>query len=157
MVSEGDTAPGFTAPVADDGIEEEALSERLDDAPVVLAFFPGAFTSTCRSEMATFEERKAEFEAAGATILGVSVDSPFALAEWRDRLDLSFGLVSDSDKELIEEYDVETAFADIGYEGVAQRAVFVVDEDGTVTYAWVADDVKQEPDYDEVLAAVEEA
>jgi peroxiredoxin len=157
MVSVGESAPEFTAPLAHDGVEPTTLSEHLDDAPVVMAFFPGAFTGTCRREMETFEERIGEFESAGATVLGVSVDSPFALSEWRDRLDLSFGLVSDTEKELIEAYDVAMDFADLGYHGVAQRAVFVVGGDGEVTFAWVADDPGEEPEYDEVLAAVESA
>ncbi len=155
MVEVGDAAPDFTAPLANGDVEEFTLSENLDDAPVVLAFFPGAFTGVCTTEMATFEENLDDFE--GATVYGVSVDAPFSLNEFRDQQDLSFGLVSDSNKEIIDDYGVEMDFADMGYYGVAKRAVFVVDGDGDVAYEWVSDDPGVEPDYDEVADAAADA
>ncbi|WP_132058476.1 redoxin domain-containing protein [Halorussus amylolyticus] len=157
MVSQGDDAPDFTAPLADGDVSEFTLSENLDDAPVVLAFFPGAFTSVCTEELCTFESELAAFEDVGATVLGVSVDSPFALNEFRDREGLSFGLVSDTNKEIIDDYGVEMDFADLGYYGVAKRAVFVVDDEGQIVYEWVSDDPGVEPDYAEVTAAAVEA
>lgn len=156
MVSDGDTAPDFTAPVATGDVETVTLTEALsDEAPIVLAFFPGAFTSVCSHEMQTFEERLDDIDAAGGTVYGVSIDTPFSLNEFRDQLSLSFDLISDTEKELIDAYDVETDFADVGIDRIAQRAVFVVDEEQTVTYAWIAENPGQEPDYDEVIAAVE--
>jgi peroxiredoxin len=157
MVSTGDTAPAFTAPLANGDIEEFGLEESLDRAPLVLAFFPGAFTSVCSHEMNTFQDRIEEFQEAGGSVYGVSVDSPFALNEFREKLGLTFDLVSDADKNVIETYDVSMDFEALGVHDVAKRAVFVVDGDGTVTYAWVSDDPGVEPDYDEVLEAVQEA
>lgn len=158
MVSEGDTAPDFIAPVATGDVETFTLSEALgEEAPIVLAFFPGAFTSVCTHELNTFQDRLGDFDAAGGTLYGISIDSPFSLNEFRDQLSLSFDLISDIGKELIDAYDVETDFADLGIDRIAQRAVFVVDEEQTVTYAWIADNPGQEPDYDEVIAAVEAA
>jgi len=151
MVDEGDEAPDFTAPMANGGVEQVTLSEQT--APVVLAFFPGAFTSVCTDELCTFRDRLANFEDVGATVLGVSVDLPFALDEFRDQHDLSFGLVSDSDRQIIDAYDVRMDFANLGVPGVAKRAVFVVDSDGTVAYRWVSDDPGVEPDYDAVREA----
>ncbi|MFT4923361.1 MAG: peroxiredoxin [Haloarculaceae archaeon] len=150
MVSEGDEAPDFTAPLANGDIGEFTLSERLDDAPLVLAFFPGAFTSVCSHEMNEFQARLEQFQENGASVYGISVDSPFALNEFRDKLGLEFDLVSDSNKEVIDTYDIGMDFADLGVYDVAKRAVFVVDESGTVTYAWVSDDPGVEPEYDEV-------
>lgn len=155
MVSEGDAAPTFVAPLADGGIARFDLSERLEEGPLVLAFFPGAFSGTCTNEMATFQDRLAELHDAGATLYGVSVDAPWALNAFREEQGLEFGIVSDFEKELIDLYDVRDDFADIGLYGLAKRAVFVVDGDGTVSYAWVTDDAGQEPDYDEVIAAAE--
>ena len=157
MVSTGDTAPAFTAPLANGDIEEFGLEESLDRAPLVLAFFPGAFTSVCSHEMNTFQDRLEEFQEAGGSVYGVSVDSPFALNEFREKLGLTFDLVSDADKNVIETYDVSMDSEALGVHDVAKRAVFVVDGDGTVTYAWVSDDPGVEPDYDEVLEAVQEA
>jgi len=157
MVTTGDAAPDFTAPLANGDIEEFTLSERLeDDAPIVLAFFPGAFTSVCTTEMCTFQDRLATFNDLAASVYGVSRDSPFTLNEFREQNDLEFGLISDYNKELIDDYDIEMDFADLGVYGVAKRSVFVVDGDGNVAYSWVSDDPGVEPDYDEVEAAVED-
>ncbi|TMT86127.1 redoxin domain-containing protein [Haloterrigena sp. H1] len=157
MVTTGDAAPDFTAPLANGDIEEFTLSERLEDeAPIVLAFFPGAFTSVCTTEMCTFQDRLATFNDLDASVYGVSRDSPFTLNEFRAQNDLEFGLLSDYNKELIDDYDVEMDFADLGVYGVAKRSVFVVDGDGEVAYSWVSDDPGVEPDYDEVEAAVED-
>ena len=151
MVRTDDEAPDFTAPLATgEDIEQFTLSEALDDGPVVLAFFPGAFTSVCSHEMTSFRDRLSEFEEKGVGLYGVSVDSPFALNAFHDELDLNFPLISDANKELIEQYDVSMDFEDLGIRNLAQRAVFVVDTDATVSYAWVGDDPGQEPDYDEV-------
>jgi peroxiredoxin len=159
MVSEGDDAPDFTAPMAhpDGDIEEVALSDLLDDGPAVLAFFPGAFTSVCTGEMVTFRDRLDSITEAGADLYGISIDTPFALDEFADVNQLNFPLISDSNKELIDAYDVEMDFEGLGLTGVAKRAVFVIDESGTVTYAWVSDDPSVEPDYDEVEAAAADA
>jgi len=154
MVSVGDTAPDFSAPLALGDISEFTLSDRLDEAPLVFAFFPGAFSGTCTSEMATFEDRLEEFADAGATVYGVSVDLPWALQEFRHDEGLSFGLISDTNREIIDAYDLRTDFASMGLEALAKRAVLVVDAEGVVRYAWVTDDAGLEPDYDEVLDAV---
>ena len=157
MVTTGDAAPDFTAPLANGDIEEFTLSERLEDkAPIVLAFFPGAFTSVCTTEMCAFQDRLAAFNDLDAAVYGVSRDSPFTLNEFRAQNDLEFGLISDSNKEIIDDYDISMDFADLGVYGVAKRSVFVVDGDGEIAYAWVSDDPGVEPDYDEVEAAVED-
>jgi peroxiredoxin len=158
MVTKGDTAPAFTAPLANGDVEQVSLSTLIDeDAPVVLAFFPGAFTSVCSHEMNTFQDRLDNLTEHGAALYGVSIDSPFSLNEFRDQLDLSFGLLSDVNRDLVRAYDVATDFEDVGVEDIAQRAVFVIDETGTVTYSWVGENAGLEPDYDEVESAVAEA
>jgi len=156
MVEVGDTAPDFTVPLADGHVGSFTLSDRLDEAPIVLAFFPGAFTSTCTAEMNTFQDHLGRYADAGATVFGVSVDSPFALNEFRAQNGLEFGLLSDFEKEVIEAYGVRSSFDGLGVHGVANRAVFVVDGDRTVTYAWVSQDFGREPEYDAVLAAAED-
>jgi peroxiredoxin len=157
MVDEGTHAPGFTAPAATGGVESITLSDALADGPVVLAFFPGAFTSVCTAEMCAFRDRLQAFEDVDATVFGVSGDSPFALDEFREQNDLSFPLVSDYDKEIMDAYDVRSAFDHIGLDGVAKRAVFVVDTDSEITYTWVSDDPGVEPNYDEVADAASAA
>jgi len=156
MVSDGDEAPDFTAPLVTGDLTEFVLSDRLGEAPLVLAFFPGAFTEVCSHELSTFQERLAEFSGAGASVYGISVDTPFALAEFREQLGVEFGLISDTNRDIVDAYDVGMDFSDIGVRDVAKRAVFVVDGTGRVTYTWVSDDPSLEPDYDDVLAAVED-
>ncbi|ACV10455.1 alkyl hydroperoxide reductase/ Thiol specific antioxidant/ Mal allergen [Halorhabdus utahensis DSM 12940] len=157
MVTEGDSAPDFTAPLANGDVDSFTLSEHLDEAPIVLAFFPGAFTSVCSHEMTAFRDRIEEVSEAGATLYGISVDSPFALNEFRDKLELPFDLISDAEKEIVEAYDLAMDFDDLGVYDVAKRSVFVVNGDGEITYAWVSDDPGVEPDYDEVIEAATDA
>ena len=153
MVSVGDVAPDFTAPIANGDIDEITLSEALDDGPVVLAFFPGAFTSVCSHEMNSFQDRLDELTEAGATLYGVSIDTPFSQNAFRDELGLEFDLVSDSGREIVDTYDISMDFEALGVPNVAKRVVFVIDENQEVTYAWVSDDPGVEPDYDEVMDA----
>ncbi|WP_226005811.1 redoxin domain-containing protein [Natrinema salinisoli] len=157
MVSNGDTAPRFTATVGTSDHESFDLEDRLGDGPVVLAFFPGAFTPPCTNEMVAFQERLDEFREAGARIIGVSADSPFSLGAFREEHGLEFELVSDMDREAIEAYELEIEIPDLGLHGIANRAVFVLGDDGTITYSWVADDPTNEPDYDDLLSAVDAA
>ncbi|WP_436935402.1 redoxin domain-containing protein [Halovenus marina] len=153
MVREGDTAPDFTAPLANGDVDSFTLSDALDDGPVVLAFFPGAFTSVCSHEMNALQDRLDSLTDS-AQVYGVSVDSPFSLDEFRDKLGLEFALISDTNRNIVHEYDLAMDFTELGVHNVAKRSVLVIDEDGTVSYAWVSDDPGVEPSYDELEAAV---
>lgn len=153
-MSTDDTAPIFTATSGTSDHEPFDLADHLGDGPVVLAFFPGAFTPPCTNEMVALQEHRSDFEAAGATVFGISADSPFSLGAFREQHGIEFDLVSDMNREAIEAYDLEIEIDELGLHGIANRAVFVIDEDGTVAYEWIADDPTNEPDYDEVLAAV---
>lgn len=157
MPAKGDSAPDFTNKVANGDVEEFTLSEHTGNGPVVLAFFPGAFTPPCSNEMVALEEHLGDFEDAGASVYGVSADSPFSLNAFRDEHDLSFPLVSDMSRETIQAYDLEIDVGELGLYGVANRAVYVLDDEGTVTYEWVADTPENEPDYDELVDAVQSA
>ena len=153
MVDVGDTAPDFTAPLANGDVGEFTLSSRLDGAPIVLAFFPAAFTEGCSTEMEAFQERLDRFGELGATVYGVSVDSPFSLNEFREQLGLEFDLISDANREVIRAYDVSIDFEPIGVRNLADRAVFVIDGDGEIVYRWVAENPTYMPDFEEVEAA----
>jgi peroxiredoxin len=157
MVAEGDSAPDFTAKLASDEPDEFTLSERLGEAPLVLAFFPGAFTPPCTNEMVAFQDDLDALRDTGATLYGISADSPFSQAAFQDEHGLEFDLVSDMDRNVIDAYDVNLDIDDLGLQGVAERAIFVVDGDGEITYSWVADDPTNEPDYDAVHEAAEAA
>ncbi|KOX95623.1 redoxin domain-containing protein [Halorubrum sp. ASP1] len=155
MVSTGDDAPTFTATVGTSDHEPFDLDERIGDGPVVLAFFPGAFTPPCTNEMIAFQERADAFDDAGATLFGISADSPFSQGAFREEHGIEFDLVSDMAGDAIRAYGLEIDIEELGLHGIANRAVFVIDDEGQIVYDWVADDPTNEPDYEAVLDAVE--
>ncbi|MES3516553.1 MAG: redoxin domain-containing protein [Natronomonas sp.] len=157
MVSTSETAPTFTATYKGSEHETFDLEEHLGDGPVVLAFFPGAFTPPCSNEMIALQDHLGRIEDAGGKLFGISADSAFSLGAFADEHGLDFDLVSDMDGDAIEAYGLSMDLPDLGLYGAANRAVYVLDEDGTVTYSWVADDPTNEPDYDELVEAVEAA
>lgn len=158
MPEVGDPAPDFTVPMAGgdayDDIEPFTLSAAFPDGPVVLAFFPAAFTGGCTEELCTFRDEMASFEALDASVYGISVDLPFALNVFAMEQELSFPLLSDFDGEAIEAYDVVLE-GTRGLSGVAERSVFVVDTDGVVRYRWVREDGN--PDFGWLVEQVREA
>ncbi len=153
-VREGDRAPGFTLPA---GPEEEIdVGELFGRERVVLAFFPLAFSPVCTDELCAFARRWDRLDELDARVFGISVDSPFVNARFREEEDLPFPLLSDFNREVADEWGV--LHDDLmGLEGVARRSVFVVGADGRVAYRWVTDDPDVEPDYEEVRAAVRAA
>jgi len=157
MTSTGDTAPTFSATYRGSDHEDFELDDHLGDGPVVLAFFPGAFTPPCSSEMIALQEHHDAIEDAGGTLFGVSADSAFSLGAFADEYDLEFDLVSDMAGDAIEAYGLTMDIPALGLHGIANRAVFVIDDEGTVTYSWIADDPTNEPDYDDLVEAVEAA
>lgn len=157
MPSTGDAAPTFSATYRGSDHETFELGDHLGEGPVVLAFFPGAFTPPCTNEMVALQDRLDELRDAGATVFGVSADSPFAQGAFREEHGLDFDLVSDTAGDAIRAYDLEIDIGELGLHGVANRAVFVLDADGTVAYRWVADDPTNEPEYDELIEAVRAA
>jgi peroxiredoxin len=155
MLETGDTAPTFTATVGTSDHEPFDLEDRLGDGPVVLAFFPGAFTPPCTNEMVALQEHTERFAATGATVFGVSADSPFSQGAFREEHGIEFDLVSDMGGDAIDAYDLGVDIEALGLHGIANRAVFVLDSEGTITYRWVADEPANEPDYEKILSAVE--
>ena len=157
VIEDGDAAPTFSATLGTSDHEAFDLEDRLGDGPVLLAFFPGAFTPPCTNEMVALQERLDTFEDAGATVLGVSADSAFSLGAFRGEHGLEFDLVSDMAREAIRAYGLEIDIPPLGLHGVANRAVFVLNDDGSITYRWVAEDPTDEPDYGALLDAVKSA
>lgn len=110
----------------------------------VLAFFPGAFTGTCTEEMCNFRDSMTEFNEMDVEVIGISVDTPFALKEFSEQNNLNFKLVSDTSKEISENYGVNIVMPGLEYE-VANRAVFLV-KNGEVIYEERLDDPSKLPD-----------
>lgn len=155
MAKVGDKAPAFKA---FNHKREEVSLENFSGKKVVLAFFPAAFTGVCEKELCTFRDSLASFNTLNAVVLGVSVDAPFANAAFAEKNNLNFDILSDYDRSMVKDYGVaHDDFAGMAGYTAAKRSVFVVSGDGTVKYAWIADNPGQEPNYDEVKSAVEAA
>ena len=150
-VAVGAKAPDFTLPNQDR--EPVTLSDQLEKGPVVLAFFPAAFSSVCTTEMCTFNDSSSELNKVHATVLGVSVDTFFALKAWSDAQALKFPLLSDFNKDVIRQYGVVNPDM-IGLKDISKRATFVIDRGGIVRHAEVLDDARNEPDYAKVKQAL---
>jgi len=121
--------------------------------PVVLAFFPAAFSSVCTKELCTFRDSLARLNQANAQVFGISVDTFFTLKAFHDDQKLTFPLLSDFNKQTIRDYGVFNEDM-IGLKGIAKRAVFVVDKDGIIRHKEVLEDARNEPDYDRAFAAL---
>lgn len=152
MVNVGDPAPDFTLFDADR--KPRKLSE-FSGKNVVIAFYPGAFTGVCTKEMCTFRDSLDRFRGLNAEVVGVSVDAPFANKVWADQHKLTFPLLSDYERKVVNLYGVP--FPNLaGLTGyvAANRAVFIVDKSGVVRYKWVAPNPGVEPSYEEIQKAL---
>ena len=147
----GAKAPDFTLTSQDRA--PVTLSEELKKGPVVLAFFPAAFSGTCTKEMCTFRDTMSELNRLSANVLGVSTDTFFALKAWADAQHFAFPLLSDYNKTVIRQYGVVNPDM-IGLKDIAKRATFVIDRSGTVRYREILDDARNEPDYAKVREAL---
>ena len=153
-VDVGSKAPDFTLPNQDRA--SITLSDELKKGPVVLAFFPGAFSGTCTSEMCTLRDAMPELNKVNANVLGVSTDTFFALKAWADAQKFTFPLLSDYNKDVIAKYGVVNPDM-IGLKNIAKRAVFVIDRSGIVRHREVLDDARNEPDYAKLKQAIANA
>ncbi len=152
MPAIGSDAPDFT--LHNTKREAVTLSEQRGKN-VVLAFYPAAFTGVCEKELCSFRDSLALLNELDATVFGVSVDAPFANAAFAEKNSLNFPILSDYARAAVRAYDVaHDDFAGMTGYTAAKRSVFVVDKQGKVQYAWVADNPGQEPNYDEVQDAV---
>ena len=146
----GAQAPDFTLTNQD---RQPVTLSAQRGRPVVLAFFPAAFSSVCTKELCTFRDQLGRLNGANAQVYGISVDTFFALKAFQTAQKLTFPLLSDFNKQVIRDYGVFNEDM-IGLKGIAKRAVFVLDKDGVVRYREVLDDARNEPDYAKVKQAV---
>lgn len=139
----GDIAPDFTLYSSD---KELVRLSSYRGQPVVLLFFPLAFTSTCTKELCMTRDDLSSYTGLNAEVLAISVDSPQTLNRYKQEYALNFTLLSDFNKEVIQAYDVMYQEFSLGMRGVAKRAAFVVDADGVVRYAEVLENAGLIPD-----------
>jgi len=152
-VKVGDVAPDFS--LVDVEMKPRSLSE-FRGKNVVLAFYPGAFTSVCRKEMCTLRDSIAGLEGLNAQVVGISVNDPFSNKAFHEMNMLNFPLLCDFNREVVELYGV-AMYDFAGLEGytAAKRAVFIIDGEGVVRYRWVSEDPRVEPDYKQIEQVLE--
>jgi len=149
----GQPAPDFAL------YSDEKQLTRLSDLrgrPVVLLFFPLAFTSTCTKELCATRDDIDRYRDLDALVFGISTDSPQTLARYRQEYNLPFNLLSDYNKEAITAYDAIYAQFSLGMRGVARRAVFVIDGTGIIRHMEVLENAGELPDLEAAQNAVRE-
>ncbi|MBN8548407.1 MAG: peroxiredoxin [Deltaproteobacteria bacterium] len=145
-------APTFALPDTD---RKERTLKEFAGKKLILAFYPGAFTPVCQKELCSFRDSLGTFNQFGAQVLGISVDSPFANKAFAAQNDISFPLLSDHTREVSKAYGgVHEDFAGMKGYSASKRAVFVLDNNHVVKYAWISDNPGNEPPYEEVKKAL---
>lgn len=139
----GQKAPAFTLL---DTEKNEVKLENYKGQNVLILFFPLAFTGTCTAELCALRDDIASYNNTNAQVFGISVDSRFVLAKFKEEQKLNFPLLSDFNK------DASTAFGAlyedfIGMKGVSKRSAFVIDKEGIVRYAEVLEKASDLPDF----------
>ena len=151
MVSDGSVAPAIVLPL-DDGSAVELSS--FKGRPVVLYFYPKDDTPGCTTEAKDFSCLMAEFDKAGAHVVGMSPDTAKSHQKFRKKHDLDVALAADEDKKIAEAFGVwvEKSMYGKTYMGV-ERSTFLIDKAGRIARSWRK--VKVAGHAEEVLAAVE--
>jgi thioredoxin-dependent peroxiredoxin len=139
MLKEADKAPDFSLK-SQDGAEVR-LSDLLHKGYVVLYFYPKDDTPGCRKEACSFRDVNQEIRAAGAEIIGISVDDVASHRKFHDKYSLNFTILADPDKKVTAQYGVKSAI------GMAKRVTFIIDKSGTIRKIY--------PDVDVALHAQE--
>jgi peroxiredoxin len=150
----GQKAPEFSLFNSD---KKEISLTDLRDKNVVVLFFPMAFTSVCTAELCEMRDTIGTYTSLNATILAISVDSPYTLAVFKEQQKLPFDLLSDFNKETSVAYNALYETFAMKMRGVSKRAAFVIDRNGLVQYAEVLDNAGEVPNFraiQETLAAL---
>jgi len=150
-IQSGQQAPQFTLVSSD---KKEVSLADFKGKKVVLHFFPMAFTGVCTTQLCTMRDSFGYYDGLNAQILGISVDSPFTLAKFKEENNYQFPLLSDFNKEASVAYDAIYQEFALGLKGVSKRAAFVIDEEQKVIYAEVLEVATDLPDFNAIAEAV---
>jgi peroxiredoxin len=153
QLSKGQLAPDFSL------FNSEKTKISLADFKgknLVILFFPQAFTGVCTTELCSVRDSLNAYTSLNAEVVGISVDSIFTLAKFKEEQSYNFPLLSDFNKEISQAYG---AFYDefvFDMKGVSRRAAFVVDADGIVQYAEVLESAGDQPNFDTIKTTLAE-
>jgi len=140
----GDKAPTFS--LTSDTKETVSLTD-YQGKNVVILFFPLAFTGVCTDELCTIRDEKSEYEALDAEVVGISIDSPFVLEEFKKQQKYNMPLLSDFNREASMAYDTLYDTFVLGMNKVSKRSAFVVDKKGIIKYAEVLESAGDLPNF----------
>jgi peroxiredoxin len=144
MIQIGQQAPDFT--LYDSDKKATSLSD-YKGKNVLLLFFPQAFTGTCTKELCSMRDNIALYNQANAQVFGISVDSVFTLAKYKEDQQLNFPLLSDFNKTASTAYGSLYDNFVFDMKGVSKRSAFILDKDGMVRYAEVLETASDLPDF----------
>ena len=155
-ITVGTKAPEFTLKSKDaNGLVDVSLAANLGQKNTVILFFPLAFTGVCTTELCDVTQGISAYADLGASVIGISVDSPFAQEAWAKKENITIQLVSDLDKKTIAAYGVEfPGLAGIGL--TSARAAFIVDKAGVIQYAEQTATPKDLPNFEAIKAKLAE-
>ncbi|WP_158825099.1 redoxin domain-containing protein [Mucilaginibacter lacusdianchii] len=148
-VQPGQPAPQFTLVASN--LKTVSLAD-FKGQKVVLHFFPLAFTSVCTIQLCTVRDHFGYYEGVNAQVLGISVDSPFTLAKFKEENNYQFPVLSDFNKEVSAAYGALYDEFVFGLKGVSKRAAFVIDENQQVIYAEVLESAGDLPNFEAIEA-----
>lgn len=151
VLGEGTDAPTFTLPGVVDGAPRDVdIDDYLGKDILVLAFYPADFSPACDEDSCDLTELDLFTMQQDVEVFGISPDSVFSHKRFAEEYSLSTPLLSDSYGEVIEQYDIGLDSDQL----LAKRAVFVIDQEGTIQYTWSTDDMRRLPNVDKVREAV---
>jgi peroxiredoxin len=150
-IEAGQKAPDFS--LYDSEKNKVTLSD-YKGRNVLLLFFPQAFTSVCTKELCSIRDNIAHYNNVNAQVFGISVDSIFTLARFKEEQKLNFPLLSDFNKEVSQAYGILYDTFVFDMKGVSKRSAFVIDEEGIVQYAEVLENAGDQPNYEAIEAAL---
>jgi len=143
----GQAAPNFT--LFNTEKKEISLADYKGKNLVIL-FFPLAFTGVCTAELCSIRDNYNSYTALNAEVIGISVDSLFALEQFKIAQNYHFDLLSDFNKTASQDYDTMYDTFAFGMLGVSKRSAFVIDKNGILQYKEVLDDAGKQPNFDAI-------
>ncbi len=143
----GQKAPEFS--LFNDAKKKVQLSD-YSGKNIILHFFPQAFTGTCTKQLCTVRDDIGRYNSADAVVMGISVDSVFTLAKYKEEQGLNFDLLSDFNKTVSADYDSLYANWILEMEGVSKRSAFIIDKEGVIQYAEVLESAGDLPNFEAI-------
>lgn len=148
-LSIGQKAPGFT--LYNTEKKSVSLNDFTGKKNVLLLFFPLAFTSTCTKELCDVRDDTSTYENDHVQVLGISVDSTYVLAKYKEEQHLNYPLLSDFNKEVSALYEtIYPSFGIMDMRGVSKRSAFIIDKQGVIQYLEVLENAGQLPNFEAI-------